>query len=215
MAQRSALNALPPGYTFTERLEISSRKIFVLLNLVGLIPLFLGAIFFFGVDRLFAALRIMPLLSLPFDDTTRVLIAVLTAVLVVPLLSFHELCHGVAFQVFGAHPRYGVNFRKAVAYARADQYFLHRNGYIVVALTPLVVISILVFILMALTGGGLRFVVALMGAANAGGAVGDLWFTAVCLRYPNSLLVRDFGEGAELFMPPPSKEDLPPAGTSS
>jgi hypothetical protein len=52
---------------------------------------------------------------------------------------------------------------------------------------------------MALTGGDLRFVVGLMGAINAGSSVGDLWFAAVCLSHPRTLLVRDFGEGAELF----------------
>lgn len=196
----AALNNLPPGYALTWRLGIKSRRIFILLNVASALPMILAAIVFFGIDRLLVTLSIHPAIEAQFGGQTNVPLSLLCAVLVVLMLSFHELCHGLAFQAFGAHARYGVNFRKAVAYARADDYYLTRDAYIVVALAPLVVITIVTLICMALTGGGLRFIVGLMGMANAGGAIGDLWFTAVCLRYPRHLLVRDFGEGAELFI---------------
>src|SRR5579864_6485009 len=203
MSQKSliALHTLPPDYTVTKRLEITSWRLALVLNLAGIVPLSLGAVVFFGVDRVLVASAFTPLVSIPLAADTRFFFAGLAVVLVIVMLSFHELCHGLAFQSFGARPRYGVNVRKAVAYARADQYYLPRNAYLIVALAPLVFISILTVILMVVTGGGLRFIIALMGAANAGGATGDLWFTVVCLRYPKQLLVRDFGDGAELFVP--------------
>jgi hypothetical protein len=87
-----------------------------------------------------------------------------------------------------------------VAYASAKEYYLTRDAYLVVALAPLVAISVVVAIGMGLTGGGLRFILALMGAANAGASIGDLWFTWECLRQPSDLLVRDYGDGAELYI---------------
>jgi len=198
-----ALHALPDDYTAIRRLEITSWQLALVLNLAGVIPLSIGAVVFFGVDRTLVSLASTPWLSIPLTTDSRYFFAGLAVVLVIVMLSLHELCHGLAFQAFGARPRYGINLRKAVAYARADQYYLPRNAYLVVALAPLVVISILTVILMGVTGGGLRFIIGLMGAANAGGATGDLWFTLVCLRYPKHLLVRDFGDGAELYVPMP------------
>jgi hypothetical protein len=88
-----------------------------------------------------------------------------------------------------------------VAYASAVDSYMTRDAYLIVALAPLVVITIGSIIGMALTDGVLRFLIALMGTMNAGAAIGDLWFTIECLRQPSSLLVRDFGEGAELYIP--------------
>jgi hypothetical protein len=195
----AALKALPPGYALAHRLAIESRRTLLLLNLFSLIPLAVGTVVFFGVDQLLNALGVRPVLDVPLTDTTRLPLTILALVLVFVLLSVHELCHGLAFQTFGIRPRYGVNVRKGVAYASASDHFVTRDAYLIVALAPLVLITLGTVIGMAFTGGGLRFAVALMGTVNAGSAVGDLWFFGVCLRYPRTLLVRDYGDGAELF----------------
>jgi hypothetical protein len=195
----AALPSLPPGYQLARRLTIDSRRTLILLNLYSIAPLLVGAAFFLAVDQLLNALNVRPLLDLPMNDDTRLLLTLASLVLVFLLLSLHELCHGLAFQLFGVRPRYGINLSKGVAFASASDHYLTRDAYLIVAMAPLVVISILTVILMALTGGSLRFMVGLMGTINAGSSVGDLWFFGVCLRYPRSLLVRDFGEGAELF----------------
>jgi hypothetical protein len=195
----AALKALPPSYVLAHRLVIESRRTLLLLNLFSLIPLAVGAVFFLGIDQLLNALGVRPVLDVPLSNTSRLPLTILALVLVFVLLSAHELCHGLAFQAFGIRPRYGVNVRKGVAYASASDHFVTRDAYLIVAMAPLALITLGTVIGMALTGGGLRFVVALMGTVNAGSAVGDLWFFGVCLRYPRTLLVRDYGDGAELF----------------
>jgi hypothetical protein len=196
----AALPSLPPDYHLSGQLTIDSRRTLILLNLYSLVPLLVGALFFFGVDQVLNALNVRPLLDIPQNDETRILLLVVSLVLVFVLLSVHELCHGLVFQAFGVRPRYGVNLRKGVAYASAADHYFTRDAYLIVALAPIVLISIGTIILMGLTGGGLRFIVALMGTINAGSAVGDLWFVAVCLRHSRDLLVRDYGDGAELFI---------------
>jgi hypothetical protein len=195
----AALKALPPGYDLAGRLTVESLRTLILLNLLSVPPLLIGAAFFLGVDRLLNALGVRPALDTLPTDESRLVLAFVAVVLMIAVLSFHELCHGLTFRLFGAHPRYGINLSKGVAYASARDYYLTRNAYLIVALAPLVVISIGTVILMALTGGDLRFVVGLMGSIHAGSSVGDLWFFAVCVSHPRTLLVRDFGEGAELF----------------
>lgn len=197
----AALDVLPQGYTLAQRLDIDSQRKFIVLNLLGIIPLMAAFVIFSGMDWLLRMLNIRSGLDLSLAMSALPLILI-TIIGMLVMLSVHELCHGLAFQLFGARPRYGVNLRKFVAYASADRYYLTRDAYIVVALAPLVILSIATVALMVFTGGWLRFIVMLLGAGNAGGAIGDLWFVTVCLHYPRHLLIRDFGEGADLYAPP-------------
>jgi hypothetical protein len=196
-----SLTALPAGYKLIRRLEIESARTFWALNVAALIPFAISFWMFSQVDRLLSSLYTVPEAGLVLGGIERIELSLLAIVLVIAMLSVHELCHGLAYRIFGAKPRYGVNLRKWVAYASAENYYLSRNAYIVVALAPLVILSLATLIGMALTGGIWRLVVILLGAANAGGAIGDLWFTWVCLRSPSTLLIRDFGDGAELYAP--------------
>jgi hypothetical protein len=195
----STLEQLPAGYKQTSRLAIDSRRAFLRLNFASLIPLVIGLLFFNSIDQLLRLIQLPVLLSVPFNNGTRPAITVLALVMTVLLLSIHELCHGLAYRAFGAKVRYGINWRKAVAYAAAEHHYLTRDAYIVVALAPLVIITVACILGMALTDGVIRFLFGLMGTVNAGAAVGDVWFTLVCIRQPQTLLVRDYGDGAELY----------------
>ncbi|SEO55605.1 Putative zincin peptidase [Halogranum amylolyticum] len=123
--------------------------------------------------------------------------------LVVLLLSagtivVHELLHGVAMKRYGGEPRYGAgvaHFVLPYAYATTDAEFT-RNQFIVVALTPLVVITAVGVPLMLL----LELPVLLVPLAlNVGGAVGDLWMVRLLLRYPADVAVVDDVTGLRVF----------------
>jgi hypothetical protein len=200
-----ALKALPPGYRLAEGLTIDSVRTFILLNLFSLVPCVVGVAFFYGVNLAVENLGLRPQADLPAGvDVWSPLVLLILFVLMIVI---HELCHGIAFMVFGARPRYGANLKMGVAYAAAPDNYLTRSAYIVVALAPLVAISIGAVILMALTTGGLRFLIAVFAVINAGSAIGDLWFFTVILRHPPTLLVRDVGDGAELYVPASRRSD--------
>lgn len=195
----AALDNLPPGYRQVYRLDLESQRVLILLNLIGLALLGIGIVIFWGVDRILVAFGV-PSGFNPLRGAAPLGMALVILVALLAILSIHELCHGLAFQFFGARPRYGFNLRKGVAFASAEKYYLTRDAYLIVGLAPLVVITLFTILLMALTGGELRTVLELAGAMNVGGAVGDMWFAIVCRRYPWNLLVRDFGDGAELLL---------------
>jgi hypothetical protein len=198
-----ALPSLPDGYHLARRLHLGSSAAWWALNLASALPLVLGLALFGLIDVLLSGLYRPPAaLSpvVPFTEENSLWLALSTLVLIIVMLAVHEACHGLVFRHFGATVRYGVNLRKMVAFAAADGYYFSRNAYLVASLAPLVIISAATVILMALTGGTVRLVIMLLGAANAGGAVGDLWFSAVCRRYPPDLLVHDYGDGAELYV---------------
>jgi hypothetical protein len=116
----------------------------------------------------------------------------------------HELAHGIAMQVFGARPRYGVLWNYAMFYATAPGYAFHRNDYIQIALAPLFALSLLaVFVMWFLSGTFWVAVLAIGGVINASGAIGDLWITTIVLRYPLAAYVMDEKDGIRVFLPKP------------
>lgn len=124
-------------------------------------------------------------------------------VLAVLLLAFlivvpHEWLHGLAIRYYGGEPRYGVGLAHFVlpyAYATTDHRF-SRNEFLVVCLTPLVVITAVGVPLMVVFEWGW---LVLPLAANAGGAVGDLWMATVLLGYPSHVRAEDHETGIRIL----------------
>lgn len=114
----------------------------------------------------------------------------------------HEFMHGMAIRYFGGKPSYGFVWKGLMFYATASGHPFQRNDYIGVALAPLILGSLLGAILLALPlSGTVVNIIALCAAINAAGAVGDLWISAVVLRYPQSAYVVDERDGMRLFLP--------------
>jgi hypothetical protein len=118
--------------------------------------------------------------------------------LVTAILVPHEWVHGLAIRYYGGEPRYGVglaHFILPYAYATTDHRFT-RNQFIVVLLAPLVGLTLVgVPLMIAFEWGWL--VVPL--AANAGGAVGDLWMTMTLLGYPAHVHAEDHRTGIRIL----------------
>jgi hypothetical protein len=95
--------------------------------------------------------------------------------------------------------RYGLKLNVGVLYATADQALFRRNEYIVVALAPLIGITLLSMILMLIAPGWLAYYLAIGVALNAGGAVADVWSAVLLLRFPTRALVRDEEDGFRIY----------------
>jgi hypothetical protein len=121
-------------------------------------------------------------------------LAVLATAIVVP----HEWLHGLAMRRYGGEPRYGVgvaHFILPYAYATTDHRFT-RNEFLVVLLAPLVGLT-LVGVPLMLVFEWSWLVVPL--AANAGGAVGDVWMALVALGYPSHVQFEDHADGIRIL----------------
>jgi hypothetical protein len=199
-ARFAVLRALPSGYSLVARLEIDSRRRLIMLNVYGLILLVVALVAVSLYAEWLVRRGVVGAFN-PLAGASPLALTALSVVGFVLMLTIHELIHGLAFQAFGARPRYGLNLRAGVAYASAKAYYVSRDAYIVVGLAPLVAMTLIGGLLIALTGGETRALLGLFVAANVGGAVGDLWFVRTCLRFPPTLLVNDFGDGATLYAP--------------
>lgn len=114
----------------------------------------------------------------------------------------HELTHGLVMRWFGARPTYGVLWKALAFYATSPGYAFPRQAFIVIALAPLVGLSGLVVAgLWLWQGTAWVALLAICGVINAGGAIGDLWMTAIVLRYPASAYVMDERDGIRVFLP--------------
>ncbi|WP_050023672.1 DUF3267 domain-containing protein [Halorubrum saccharovorum] len=110
----------------------------------------------------------------------------------------HEWLHGLAIRYYGGEPRYGVgvaHFVLPYAYATTDHEFT-RNQFVVVLLTPLVVMTAVGVPLMLAFGWGW---LVLPLTLNTAGAIADLWMTVSVLGYPAHVRIVDHETGARIM----------------
>lgn len=119
---------------------------------------------------------------------------VLATVFIVP----HELLHGLAIRYYGGEARYGIgvaHFILPYAYATTDHEF-SRNQFVVVLLTPLVVMTAVGVPLMLVFEWGWLIVPL---AANAAGAIADLWMAMTLLAFPATVRLEDHPDGVRII----------------
>ena len=111
-------------------------------------------------------------------------------VLMIPL---HEAAHALVILALGGRPRFGLKLPLAAYCTAPNQLFL-RNGYLVVALAPLVALSLAALVVAALApnvAAGLLLAV----AGNVSGAVGDLDVVRGIRQHPDDTLIADTESG--------------------
>jgi hypothetical protein len=118
---------------------------------------------------------------------------VVNAAAYVAVLPAHEALHAATILTLGGRPRFGLKLPLA-AYCTAPGQLFTRNGYVAIALAPLVVISVI--------GAAATWLAPNLGACilfglagNVSGAVADLWAVARIRRLPTGVLIEDTETG--------------------
>lgn len=128
------------------------------------------------------------------DALNLLVVLVLATAFVAP----HEWLHGVAIRHYGGDVSYGVgvaHFVLPYAYATTDHEFT-RDQFLVVLLAPLVVLTAVgVPAMLAFEWGWL----VLPLAANAAGAVADLWMALTLLGFPAHVRLQDHPRGVRIL----------------
>jgi Putative zincin peptidase len=119
------------------------------------------------------------------------------------VIALHEFVHAVAMHAFGAKPRYGFWGKGLMFYAKAPGFAFKRNQYVIILLSPLISLSVLAcFGILLQSGTSMVWLLALWAIINASAAGGDLWITAIVLRYSSLAYVVDERDGMRIFLPP-------------
>lgn len=186
---------LPENYAEVLYWKLSHHKtLLVVLNVVGLALMGLALVLFLAWARLW-----QPGIETLEMRTLQMGAAFIAVVLTIML---HELTHGLALRAYGAHPKYGVLWKEGMFYATAAGHAFRRNAYLVIALAPLVGLSLVgAALLMLPQPVWVAWVIAICAALNVGSAIGDMWLVRVALGYPPSAYIVDEKDGVRVFMP--------------
>lgn len=192
--------SLPANYRRTARFDLNGGLRLVLLNLAGL-----GLLV--GSGWLFTALLLRlrpqeapPALAAGFSGWGMLVWLGWLVLVTALMLVLHEALHGVFFWLFSrARPQFG--FRGWYAFAAAPGWFFPRRQYLLIALAPLVGISLLCALLLAVAPPTLFVPLLLLAVFNASGAVGDLWVAAMLARRGSDCYALDLGEAVEFYEP--------------
>ncbi len=116
----------------------------------------------------------------------------------VVFISLHELIHGAFFWIFTRRlPKLGIG--AGYAFAAAPGWFFPRRQYLLVALSPLVLLSLLGMALVAVVPLAGVTGILLGTVVNASGAVGDLWIVYRVVREPAEVVIEDLGDGIKIY----------------
>ncbi len=167
------------------KLEMTKEVVVTLIGM-GILALFAFGFFFTSLYTLFTG-------ETGFEFTSGGTILSSVA-LFIGTVVLHELIHGVFMSIYGGKPSYGAGIAHFILpyfYATTKTLTLFpRNQFIVIAIAPLVVISLVGITIMAAFPSLVQWIF-IPFIVNASGAVGDLWTTRNVLRYPKHVLLED------------------------
>jgi hypothetical protein len=133
------------------------------------------------------------------DRTTDLAIVVVT---VVATMVIHELAHGLAYRLLGYRVTYGVSGHLFAAYAAALEQWQKRDHNVIVALAPLIVLTVILVPMLAASSS----IVVLIGMSallmNTAGAVGDVYLVWRLRQLPRATLLYDIDDRTMLVYEP-------------
>lgn len=126
-------------------------------------------------------------------------LAVVNLVAYVVMLPLHEAVHAVVILALGGLPRFGIHWPIAV-YCTAPGQLFPRRAYQIVALAPLVVLTIVGIVLTWLVPAS-GLLLWLVWVGNVSGAAGDLIVNRAVGRLPATTLIADTATGYTAYQP--------------
>jgi len=193
--------SLPNSYRSIGTFDVrNNSQTMIRLNILGFVLFAVSAWFFAVVLNVLRPEEAKNGLAVSFSDLGGMVQSVLAVILATgAMIVLHEAVHGIFFWLFTRSiPKFA--FKGLYAYAAAPQWYLPKSYYLVVALAPLVVLSLAGMALMLVVPSSWFIILLLFLVINASGAIGDLWVTAWLVRQPNTCYANDLGDAVTLYV---------------
>ena len=147
-----------------------------------------------------AMIALALVLDLPFQSTLSTGVSVsITVVACLAYMVVHELTHAVVlWWLTRERPTVGVRFPYLIT---GSQAFLTRGRAVVVALTPLVLYTLVLLDLFRSLPSEFFLTVYVVLVLNVAGSAGDVLQARAFFRLPPEALIRDDGEETSVFLP--------------
>lgn len=179
--------------------------LFLLANLIALLPLSIGILLLWVPYQIYLAMG-APLALVPDLQLTPLTLILSGILIFVASMLLHEWLHGLALQVMGHKPIY--YFRIGVLFAGLPPGdYLPRAHYLIMTLTPLVLMSVGGFgilLLLPPVYGRLLLIALLL---NTAASLGDLFVAVGVYRAPKTAVFTD-DNGIQVFVPVESATNL-------
>lgn len=173
---------LEKGYIEEDLVDFNQKKYALIFNIASILIAF--AIFF-----------IFRIQSCPVFTIESIIFIVIG---VFAFITIHELIHGFFIWVFSKKKaKYKISMFYASASAE-DRYF-DRFSYIIIALSPVFIISFFLLFLLNTLPLNLYNGILLVFALNVSGAIGDFYITIITLGKNKDTLIRDEGEKMHFY----------------
>jgi len=186
---------LPSNYQSSWCLDMRERKNLIFANLIALLVLIIVTplVFLFT-----SSVRTDQTYSLPLTGLSGLADIIVLVLALALMLLVHEGIHGICIWIFtGSAPKFAL--KVYYAYAAAPGWYFSKWPYFFTAIAPLIVISALGLLAIALVPIKWVFTLMLVVIFNASGAVGDAWVAAALLTRNRSLLAQDDGDKVTFF----------------
>ena len=187
----------PRGYRQIEVMDfVRNRKQLMIVGVSGIVVTVLMVAF--------------GLIFYPFSPTWEFLKAnwwawPLTAAMYVLYILLHELTHGVLMHALsGVKPKYGLKLPYAYA---GSHVFFDKKSHNLIALAPLTVWGIALFILERTLPAGWFWLFYIIQISNVSGSVGDVYCVLHLFRLPRDIVIQDTGTRMRVFAPRPNDEE--------
>jgi hypothetical protein len=119
----------------------------------------------------------------------------------IAVLIIHELVHGLFYWLFSNHrPKFGFQGLFPYAAAPSGVYF-PRNQFLVVGLSPLVLLTAVGLLLMVIVPTAFVPFLLFFVAFNASGAAGDLIMVIQLIQFSSDTLMEDSSSGVIIYGP--------------
>ncbi|RJS71772.1 DUF3267 domain-containing protein, partial [ANME-2 cluster archaeon] len=172
------------------KLEMTKEVVYT-LNGMGLLALFAFGFLFTSLYTLFTG-------KIDLNYTSGTILS--SVALVIGTFVLHELIHGAFMSKYGGKPSYGAGIAHYILpyfYATTKTVFT-RNQFIVIAIAPLVVISLVAIGIMAAFPSIAHWML-IPFILNGSGAVGDMWVIRNVLRCPKHVFLEDQKNGLIIY----------------
>lgn len=200
MANLTTLDTLPEGFHQTGEFNLKKNKrMMIALNIAGFGLLIVAVLLLQGYT--IATRRGFGSTILSFEVNSLAQVGLFTLYMIIDfliLVILHEGVHGICFWLFTRRrPVFALG--PGYAYAAAPGVFIRKNPYLLTAISPLIVLTILGMLLIPFVPGSILFHVAFITVMNIAGAVGDLWVVSGLLFKREPVLIQDSGDCVAVY----------------
>jgi hypothetical protein len=191
---------LPGNYQHQKILDLSSSRTAIWLNLAAVPLLFVYGWLFSHIISDLRSINPSATGTWGFFSNFSWLELIGLLCSIIFMLTFHEIIHGAFFWLFtGEQPKFAL--KAFYAFASAPEWCLPRSQYIVVGLSPFVIISILSIGVAVFVSSAIVPYLIYIATFNAAGALGDMVVVGWVLNQSASVLVQDQGDKFITFAP--------------